>query len=101
MAQLFKWLQRIALNSLPSSGDFCHLLITFANSLDPDQARQNVRPDLEILMVLKKKSAFKKVKYGTIIKREGIIKALLENSKADHNTLFRRYVIFELPRVYF
>ena len=25
----------------------CHLLITFANSLDPDQARQNVGPDLD------------------------------------------------------
>ena len=25
-------------NSLPASGYFCHLLITFANSLDPDQA---------------------------------------------------------------
>ena len=25
---------------------FCHLLITFANSLDPDQDRQNVGPDL-------------------------------------------------------
>ena len=25
----------------------CHLLITFANSLDPDQAWQNVRPDLD------------------------------------------------------
>ena len=25
-------------NSLPTSGNFCHLLITFANSLDPDQA---------------------------------------------------------------
>ena len=34
-------------NSLPASGDFCHLLITFANSLDPDQARQNVGPDLD------------------------------------------------------
>ena len=33
-------------NSLPASGDFCHLLITFANSLDPDQARLNVGPDL-------------------------------------------------------
>ena len=28
-------------------GDFCHLLITFANSLDPDQDRQNVGPDLD------------------------------------------------------
>ena len=33
-------------NSLPISGDLCHLLITFANSfLDPDQAQQNVGPD--------------------------------------------------------
>ena len=37
----------IYFNSLPASGDFCHLLITFANSLDPDQARQNVGPDLD------------------------------------------------------
>ena len=29
-----------------ASGDFC-LLITFANSLDPDQDRQNVGPDLD------------------------------------------------------
>ena len=33
--------------TLPASGEFCCLLITFANSLDPDQARQNVGPDLE------------------------------------------------------
>ena len=25
----------------------CRLLITFVNSLDPDQARQNVGPDLD------------------------------------------------------
>ena len=31
-------------SSLPARGGFCFLLITFANSLDPDQARQNVRP---------------------------------------------------------
>ena len=30
-----------------ASGDFCCLLITFTNSLDPDQARQNVGPDLD------------------------------------------------------
>ena len=35
----------LGLTLFPISGDFCHLLITFANSLDPDQARQNVRPD--------------------------------------------------------
>ena len=34
-------------NSLPASGDFFHLLITIANILDPDQARQNVGPDLD------------------------------------------------------
>ena len=34
-------------NSLPARGDSCCLLITFANSLDPDQARQNVGPDLD------------------------------------------------------
>ena len=34
-------------NSLSASGNFCHLLITFANSLDPDQAPQNVGPDLD------------------------------------------------------
>ena len=31
--------------SLPASGDFCHRPITFANSLDPGQSQQNVRPD--------------------------------------------------------
>ena len=36
-----------AVNSFPASGDFCRLLITFANSSDPDQARQNVGPDLD------------------------------------------------------
>ena len=34
-------------NYLPTSGDFCYLLIALANSLDPDQARQNVGPDLD------------------------------------------------------
>ena len=27
--------------------DFCHLLLTFANSLDPNQDRVNVGPDLD------------------------------------------------------
>ena len=34
-------------NSLPASSAFCHLLVTFANSFDADQARHNVRPDLD------------------------------------------------------
>ena len=32
-------------NSLPASGKFCHPPVIFANSLDPDQAQQTVRPD--------------------------------------------------------
>ena len=28
-------------------GDFCHLLITFANSLNPDQGQHNVDPGLD------------------------------------------------------
>ena len=44
----FSWFQIIKpVNSFPASGDFCYLLITFANGLDPDQARQNVGPDLD------------------------------------------------------
>ena len=35
------------INSLPASDEFCCLLIIFTNSLDPDQAWQNVGPDLD------------------------------------------------------
>ena len=34
-------------NYVLASGDFCCLLIALANSLDPDQVRQNVSPDLD------------------------------------------------------
>ena len=33
--------------SFTVSCDFCRLLITFANSLEPDQTQQNVGPDLD------------------------------------------------------
>ena len=36
-----------AFNTFLASGYFCHLLIIFANSLDPDQDRQYVGPDLD------------------------------------------------------
>ena len=73
-------------------------MITFANSLDPNQARQNVGPNLDpnflkLRMVLKK-SSIQRVKYGTIIKCEEIIKAVFKNPKADQNTLFHKYVFF-------
>ena len=53
-------------------------------------------------MVLKKYS-IQRVKYGTMKKCEGIVKAILENPKAGQNKLFRKYmyVIFEPPRLYF
>ena len=35
------------LDSLSAADNFCRLLITFENSLDPDQARQNVGHDLD------------------------------------------------------
>ena len=35
------------INSFLASGDFYRLLITFANSWDPDQERQIVGPDLD------------------------------------------------------
>ena len=37
----------VVINFLLASGDFCHLLINFANSLDPDQDRHHVGPDLD------------------------------------------------------
>ena len=37
----------IVFNHFPTNGDFCRLLITFVNSLDPDQDQQNARPDLD------------------------------------------------------
>ena len=38
----------ITLSYFQASGNFCHLLMAFANSLDPDQDRQNVDPDLDL-----------------------------------------------------
>ena len=54
----------IIIHSGLSLGHFCRLLITFANSLDPDQYRQNISPDLNpnslTLIVLLKELLFKK-----------------------------------------
>ena len=36
-----------AFNPFLARGNFCCLLIIFANSLDPDHDRQNVGPDLD------------------------------------------------------
>ena len=49
--------------SFLASGGFGHLLITFANSLDPDLAQQNVNPvmdpnPLTLILFIKKKKKF-------------------------------------------
>ena len=56
-----------AFKFFPASGDFPCLLITSANSLNPDQAQQNIRPDLDpncldTLMVFLKDFFLKKKK---------------------------------------
>ena len=43
-----------------SSGDCCHLLIAFANSLDPDEDRQKVCPDRIINLIVFLKEFFEK-----------------------------------------
>ena len=48
--EIGKWIgdwQRPKFNSFLASRGFCHLLINIANSLDTNQDRQNVRPDLD------------------------------------------------------
>ena len=37
----------LRVNYFLASGEFCGLRITFANSLDPDQDRHSVGPDLD------------------------------------------------------
>ena len=41
------YLGNMVINTLLASTDYCCLLITVANSLDPDQDQQNVGPDLD------------------------------------------------------
>ena len=46
--------------------NFCCLLITFANSLDPDQVRQNVGPDLDpncLTLMVFLKEFFEKINF--------------------------------------
>ena len=48
-SQFIKYLQHLCFYReliLLARDNFCHLLITFVNSLDPDQNQQNVGPDL-------------------------------------------------------
>ena len=40
-------------NSFLAKGDFCHLLITFENSLGTDQNQPNIGSDLSLIVFLK------------------------------------------------
>ena len=48
----------------------CHLLITFSNSLDPVQARQNIRPDLVDTLMIFLKEFFEKIDVEKISRRQ-------------------------------
>ena len=61
---------------------------------------KNVGPDLDP-NCLTPWWYLKRVKYGKIIKCEGIIKAIFENPKTDQNTLFSKYVFFNHLDLYF
>ena len=56
------------INSFLASGDFCCLLIVFANSLDPGQYRQNIGPELDTDRLPSSESVsvrvFEKVNFG-------------------------------------
>ena len=87
-------------NSLPllSADNLCN---QFGPRSGPTKCRAWSGSKLfDSLMVLKK-SRIQRVKYGTIIKCEGIVKAILENPQANQNTFFCNYVVFEPPRLYF
>ena len=58
----------LALNTFPASGDFCCLLITFANSLDQDQAWSGSKL-FDTLMVFPK-DFFEKVNFKKIHRRQ-------------------------------
>ena len=48
----FSCTDTIRFNSFLASRDFHHLLLILANSLDPDQARQYVGPDLDPICLI-------------------------------------------------
>ena len=51
------------IHSFPVSGDFCHLLINLANSLDTDQTWRVVGPNLFDTLIVFLKEFFEKVNF--------------------------------------
>ena len=91
-------------NSLPTRGDLlsCDKLCKqFGPRSGPTKCWAWSGSKLFDTRMVLKTSSIQRVKYGTIIKCEEIIKAIFENQKADQKPLFCKYVIFESPRLYF
>ena len=63
-------------SSFLTSSDFCHLLITFANSLDPGQSRYGSKPFDTLIVYLK--DCFEKVNFEK--SQQTTRKKLLEDS---------------------
>ena len=93
-------------NSFPASGDFCPLLITFANSLVPYQARQNVEPDLDpnclTLMVYLKDFFLEKVNFKKKNRRQKSMQNYRECKELmAQSTLLRFVETISLPNYTF
>ena len=71
-----------AFNSLSARGEFFRLLIIFANSFDPDQARQNFGPDLGPRM------------FDTLIV---FLKEFLEKNNFEENLEDVKYIMKNYP----
>ena len=67
----------------------CHLLITFANSLDPDQGQQNVGPDLDP-NCLCRTPFFEKVNVKVVSRRQGNHEKLPSMQRAEHHSCFNQ-----------
>ena len=81
-----------------TSVNFCCLLISFTNSLDPDQARQNVGPDLASNCLTLTFLAWKHQDFVIMYKTDGIPeKHSADNKKACSITQYAKNKVLE-PR---
>ena len=77
-------------NSCLASSDFHHLLITSANSLDPDQDRQNVGPDLDPNCLTLKECSGKNFLKKTKVCRQSTNYPACKELKVVHCILHKR-----------
>ena len=85
------------INSLPTE---CHLLITFANSLDPDQAWQNVRPDLDPNCLTHWWHSWKNFLKKLILKNRQTTKNLNNEPACNELTIINVSLVFEPLKFY-